>query len=128
LGEPLDAALQGWEDGIGGTDARLVAGVLRLHRRTGGALVAALDDLATTLRARLGGARELRAFTAQARMSAGILGFLPVGFFLFLSVISRRDVEAAFRTGAGAAAIALGLVLEGLAFLWIRRLLRIEPV
>lgn len=127
LGEPLDAALHGWEEDLGSADARLVVGVLRLHRRTGGALASALEDLGHTLRARLSGARELRTFTAQARLSSAILGLLPLGFFLFLSVISRRDIESAYRTPAGASAIALGLVLQGLAFLWIRRLLRVEP-
>lgn len=127
LGEPLDTALQEWEERLGTADARLVAGVLRLHRRTGGALASALDELGQTLRARLRGDGEVRALTAQARLSAAILGLLPLGFFLFLSVVSRRDIEAAYRTTAGASAIAVGIVLEGLAFLWIRRLLRVEP-
>lgn len=127
LGEALDTALQGWEERLGTPDARLVAGVLRLHRRTGGALASALDDLVRTLRARLRDDRELRALTAQARLSAAILGLLPLGFFLFLSVVSRRDIESAYRTTAGASAIAVGAALEGLAFLWIRRLLRVEP-
>lgn len=127
LGELLDAALGDWEERVGGADARLVAGVLRLHRRTGGALGPALDDLGRTLRARLGGERELRALTSQARLSAAILGLLPIGFFLFLSVVSRGDVEGALRTQVGASAIVAGVVLQGLAFLWIRRLMRVEP-
>jgi tight adherence protein B len=124
LGEPLDRAL--WANAAGGADARLVAGVLRLHRRTGGALARSLDDLARTLRGRRDTARELRSLTAQARLSAGILGLLPLGFFLFLSVVARRDIESAYRTPIGASAIAVGLTLQGLAFVWIRRLLRVE--
>jgi tight adherence protein B len=126
LGEPLDRALEDWAAAVGGADARLVAGVLRLHRRTGGALARSLDDLARTLRGRREAARELRSLTAQARLSAGILGLLPLGFFLFLSVVARRDIESAYRTSVGASAIVVGLTLQGLAFLWIRRLLRVE--
>jgi tight adherence protein B len=126
LGEPLDRALEEWADAVGGADVRLVAGVLRLHRRTGGALARSLDDLARTLRGRREAARELRSLTAQARLSAAILGLLPLGFFLFLSVVARRDIESAYRTPVGASAIAVGLTLQGLAFLWIRRLLRVE--
>lgn len=125
LGEPLDDALRAWEEEVGGADGRLLAGVLRLHRRTGGALASALDDLGRTLRSRLQGERELRGLTAQARLSAAILGLLPLGFFLFLSVVSRRDIETAYRTTLGASAIGLGAVLEALAFLWIRRILRV---
>jgi tight adherence protein B len=126
LGEPLDRALEQWAVEVGGADARLVAGVLRLHRRTGGALARSLDDLARTLRGRREAGRELRSLTAQARLSAGILGLLPLGFFLFLSVVARRDIESAYRTPVGASAIAVGLALQGVAFLWIRRLLRVE--
>lgn len=126
LGVSMDAVLLDLAETIGGADARLVTGVLRLHRRTGGAMAASLDDLARTLRARRDGARELRSLTAQARLSAAILGLLPLGFFLFLSVVARRDVESAYHTSAGASAIGIGLALQGAAFVWIRRLLRVE--
>ena len=63
--------------------------------------------------------------TAQARLSGSILGLLPVGFFLFLSVVSRSDMSAAYGSPAGLAAIVVGLVLDGAAYLWIRRMLRV---
>lgn len=126
LGVPFEEVLDALAEQIGSADGRLLTGVLRLHRRTGGALAASLDDVTRTLRARRDGARELRSLTAQARLSAGILGLLPLGFFLFLSVVARRDVETAYRTTAGASAIGIGLALQGLAFVWIRRLLRVE--
>jgi tight adherence protein B len=125
LGVPLDDALGSLGERIGGPDARLVTGVLRLHRRTGGALAASLDDLTRTLRSRRDGARELRSLTAQARLSAAILGLLPLGFFLFLSVVARGDVESAYHSATGASAIGIGLALQGVAFLWIRRILRV---
>jgi tight adherence protein B len=91
-----------------------------------GALAGTLEVLASTLRERRSAARELRSLTAQARLSATILGLLPVGFFLFLSAVARQDLQAAYRSGLGASAIAIGLVLQTIAYLWIRRLLRIE--
>jgi tight adherence protein B len=126
LGVPVDDELASLSEAIGGADARLVTGVLGLHRRVGGAMASSLDDLARTLRSRRDGARELRSLTAQARLSAAILGLLPIGFFLFLSIVARRDVESAYRTTVGASAIAVGLALQGVAFLWIRRLLRVD--
>jgi tight adherence protein B len=126
LGDGLDDAIHAWARELGSADVRLVAGVLLLHRRTGGALAATLDDLAGTLRARRSAAREVRSLTAQARLSAAILGLLPVGFFLFLSVVARDDLRAAFETHVGVAAIGLGFVLQAAAYVWIRRLLRVE--
>jgi len=127
LGDPMDESIDGWARDVGGPDARLVAGVLKLHRRTGGSLAVSLENLAGTLRDRRASSRELESLTAQARLSATILGLLPIGFFLFLSVIARRDLEAAYETPAGVAAIAVGFALQGAAYVWIRHLLRVEP-
>ena len=126
LGVPMDEALDRFADAVGGSDVRLVSGVLKVHRRTGGALAASLDDVARTLADRREAARELCSLTAQARLSAAILGLLPLGFFLFLSVVARRDIESAYRTTAGASAIGIGVALQGAAFVWIRRLLRVD--
>ncbi len=126
LGSPFEHALDRWVVDVGTDDARLVAGVLRLNRRSGGDLPTTLDQVASTLRERHAAAREVRALTAQARLSGTILGVLPVGFFAFLWITSRNEIEGAFRTPAGVGAIGLGLVLEGLAFLWIRHLLEVR--
>lgn len=126
LGEGLPEALEAWGADLRSQDARLAAGVLRLHRRTGGALASTLEELASTLRKRRSAARELLSLTAQARLSATILGLLPIGFFLFLSAVARQDLQEAYRSGLGASAIAIGLALQAIAYLWIRQLLRIE--
>ena len=60
----------------------------------------------TTLRERSEAAREVRALTAQARLSGAILGVLPIGFFAFLWMTSRGDIEGAFDSPIGIAAIA----------------------
>ena len=58
-------------------------------------------------------------------MSGWILGVLPVGFFAFLWLTSRRDIEGALGTPAGMVSVGLGLLLEVAAFLWIRSLLEV---
>ncbi|MDP9295081.1 MAG: type II secretion system F family protein, partial [Actinomycetota bacterium] len=125
LGVPLAASLEDWTKPDLSHDLRLVGGILQLHRRTGGDLPAVLDQLAETLRNRADATRELRGYTAQARLSGAILGGLPIGFFLFLSLTSRNDIAAAYRTPIGGGAILVGLILEALAFVWIRHLLRV---
>lgn len=125
LGGELDAALQDWAAEVGSEDARLVVGVLGLHRRTGGDLPRVLDQVASTLRERTSAAREVRALTAQARLSGAILGLLPIGFFGFLWLTSRGEIEGAFGSPVGVGAVVTGLVLEALAFLWIRKLLEV---
>ncbi len=126
LGDALRRRARSLGGRVDSDDARLVAGVLSLHRRSGGDLPSVLDQVADTLRERQAAAREIRALTAQARLSGTILGVLPVGFFAFLWLTSRAQIEGAFRTPAGIASLTVGLLLEGLAFLWIRRLLEVR--
>lgn len=124
MGMPLGASIDAWVSGEDGADFRLTASVLQLHRRSGGDLPAVLDRVARTLSERRAAAREARSLTAQARLSGAILGFLPIGFFLFLSLLSPKDMVAAYRSPAGVAALAAGFTMQGAAFLWIRSLLK----
>jgi tight adherence protein B len=126
LGQPFDEVLDAWSRRVDTDDARLVTGILRLHRRSGGDLPAVLDQVAATLRERQAAAGEVRALTAQARLSGTILGVLPVGFFAFLWLTSRQQIEGAFHAPAGIAALVVGVLLEVLAFLWIRHLLEVR--
>ena len=123
MGTPVAGALAGWADDVDSEDARLIAGVLELHRQSGGDLPTVLEGLVTTLRERRAAHDEVRALTAQARLSGTILGMLPIGFFGFLMVTSRDEMLDAIATPLGGVAVAAGVVMEGLAFLWIRRLL-----
>jgi tight adherence protein B len=125
-GIAMDDALTAWAAHRPSPDTDLVVAALELHRRSGGDLPAVLDQVSATIRDRVGIAREVRSLTAQARLSAWILGVLPVGFFGFLWLTSRRDIEAALSTPTGLLAITVGLALEGGAFLWIRSLLEVE--
>jgi tight adherence protein B len=125
-GIALDHALRSWAESHPTAQVELVVGALELHRRSGGDLPVVLDQVAATIRDRVSIAREVRSLTAQARLSAWILGLLPVGFFAFLWLTSRRDIEGALSTPVGIACILVGLLLELGAFAWIRKLLVVE--
>lgn len=126
MGVPLERSLQGWADGTSNEDVRLFVNVLTL--RLGAGLPEVLDRVGETLRARGATRREVAGLTAQARLSGAVLGLLPIGFFLLLSLISRGDMMQAYSTAAGVTAIVMGLVLQAAAFAWIRRLVAAEPV
>ncbi|HEX3299919.1 MAG TPA: type II secretion system F family protein [Actinomycetota bacterium] len=125
-GIALDQALRSWSAGRPNANVELVVGALELHRRSGGDLPAVLDQVVGAVRDRVSISREVRSLTAQARMSAWILGLLPVGFFAFLWLTSRRDIEGAMSTPVGIACVVVGLLLELGAFAWIRKLLVVE--
>lgn len=126
MGVPMSQAADDLAARLDTEDARLLVSVLELNRRSGGDLTAVLDQVGATIRERVAATREVRALTAQARLSGLVLGLLPFGFFGFLWLTSRNDMQAALGTPAGAASVCLGLLLEGLAFVWIRRLLEVR--
>jgi tight adherence protein B len=126
LGVPLDESLEQLAREEELDDVRFAVAVLQLQHRVGGDAPAVLDDAVGTLRQRVAAADELRSLTAQTRLSGTILGLLPIGFFLFMSVVSRSEVSGALSSPIGLASVASGLTLDGFAFLWIRHLLRSE--
>lgn len=126
LGTPFEEALRRFADHLGSADTRLFALVLSIHARSGGNLAGALDEVAGTIRHRIAVRRELRALSAQGRISGSILGALPIAFFLVLAATSHHDLAPVYGSPAGIAMISSGLVMEGLAFVWISRILGVE--
>jgi tight adherence protein B len=126
LGVPLDQCLRRFGDTIDTDDVRLFVLILSIHQRSGGNVARALEEVSNAVHHRVAVRRELRALTAQGRVSGGILGALPIAFFLVLAASSQRDLAPVYRSAAGIAMLAVGLALEGVAYLWIRRLLRVR--
>ena len=126
VGTPFEALLRRFGEAVGSEEAKLLVLVVTIHRKTGGNLARALEELAATIRYRLTARRELRALTAQGRISGAVLGFLPIGFFLVLALTSQRELAPVYRSAQGSSMIVTGLLLEALAYVWIRRLLRVR--
>ena len=126
VGQSFDTALERFANEVGSDDARLFALVIGLHAKTGGDLAGPLAEMAETIRHRVGLRRELRALSAQGRISGTVLGILPVGFFLVLALSSRRDMAATLTTPLGVGMIASGLAMDAVAYAWIHRLLSVE--
>ena len=126
VGTPLSQSLADFAESVGNDDARLLVLILGIHSRTGGSLARALAEVTNTIRHRLAVRRELKALTAQGRISGAVLGSLPIAFFLVLAATSRRELTAVYRSGLGIAMLSAGFALQGLAYLWIRRLLQVR--
>jgi tight adherence protein B len=120
IGERLEDALE--ELGRGSSDARLLVTLLAVHRRTGGDLPSLLDDVADILGRRTEGRRQARALSAQGRASGAVLAALPVAFVGLLSGTSGSGLGSFYRTATGSTLLLAGLALQGLGFLWLRRI------
>jgi tight adherence protein B len=126
LGTPLEVALGHFAESLSTDDARLFVSVLTVHAKSGGNLAGALDEVTSTIRHRIAVRRELRALSAQGRISGAVLGSLPIAFFLVLASTSHRELAPVYRSAPGVGMVAGGLVMQALAYIWIRRLMRVH--
>lgn len=124
LGLPLADALAGWPVEHDVPGVRAAAGALAVATTMGGRAADAIDGLASSLRHRLDAIAEARALSAQARLSAVVVGLAPIGYLAFSALVDPGAVTTLVDTGVGRVCLVVGIGLEGLAALWIRRILR----
>jgi tight adherence protein B len=124
LGLPLADALAGWPAEHDVPGVRAAAGALSVAAAMGGRAAEAIDGLAASLRHRLDAAAEAHSLSAQARLSAVVVGAAPLAYLAFSSLVDPRAVTVLVATSVGRVCLGVGLGLEALAALWIRRIVR----
>jgi len=122
LGVGFSDALAGWPRDHDAPEVRAAAGALAVAAAMGGPAADAIDGLASSLRHRLDAVAEARALSSQARLSAVVVGAAPLGYLAFSVLVDPRAVDALVGTAVGRVCLVVGLGLEGLAALWIRRI------
>jgi tight adherence protein B len=123
LGVGLADALAAWPAERDLPDVRAVAGALAVAESVGGRSAHALDGLAKSLRDRLGAAAEARSLSAQARLSAVVVGASPLAYLVFSALVDPASVGQLVGTGVGRVCLVVGLALEAAGALWLRRIL-----
>jgi tight adherence protein B len=69
---------------------------------------------------------EIRALTAEGRISAIVLGSLPFAMAGFLYATNPQYISTLFTSTFGYIAVGVGLVLMLAGLLWLRRIVNIE--
>lgn len=127
LGAGLGDALERWPRERPLPSVRMAAGALAVAASVGGPAAAALESLAESLRAGAAAIGDARALSAQARVSAVVVGAAPIGYLAFAAVADPGSVSVLVGTTAGRLCLVGGLGLEALAALWMRALLGGSP-
>ncbi len=114
----LIIALRRWgdEDPL----CRRTAWALAVAAETGGNPLAAIDALTDSLRSERALQRELGALTAQSRLSAAVLGIVPIGFGVLMSGTDPKARHFLLATAPGRACLVVGLTFDALAWWWLR--------
>jgi len=97
LGDPLLDALQRMADRLDIRDVDWVVQAIRIQQTVGGKLADLLHTLADFIRAREEIRREIDVLTAEGRVSAYVLGAMPVGLLGFISVVNPGYMSPMYR-------------------------------
>ena len=103
---------------------QLTVAALSLGRSTGGNRARALEGVARTIRERQALSDEVRVQSAQARLSAIVVGAAPVGFAVLASVTDHRTARFLFTTAAGWLCTLAALTLNVVGAWWMAVLVR----
>lgn len=126
FGLPFEEALLGLGDRIEVVDIRILITAILVQREVGGNLSEILETIAETMRARFSLKRQVRVYTAQGRMSGYTLAALPILVGLAISLINPEYMQTLFQEPVGRGMLAGAAILQGIGFLWIRKIVDIR--
>lgn len=99
---------------------------IRIQREVGGNLAETLRTTAATLREREMLKRQVKALSAEGRLSAYVLIALPIGIFLYSTWANYEYVSLLWTRALGLAMLGAGIVAMVIGIFWMRQVVKIE--
>lgn len=126
LGRPLDVALSDMATRMQSRDFEWAVLAIRIQREVGGNLAELLQTVSETMvqRGRMKG--EIKALTAEGRMSGAVMGALPVALGGYMFVVSPDYIGLLFSSTTGWIMLAGAVVMGMAGFAWIQKIIKIE--
>ncbi|MCW2857214.1 MAG: hypothetical protein JWR52_2829 [Marmoricola sp.] len=126
LGVGIEDALDGVAIRMQSNDFKWVVMAIRIQREVGGNLSELLLTVAHTLREREYIRRHVRALSAEGRLSCWILGSLPPGFLVYLTLTKPGYVKPMYTTPIGWLMVGAMAVLLAVGMFWMTKVSKVE--
>jgi len=126
LGNTLVGALAELEQRTGDEDLGLIITAILIHHQVGGNLSEVLDSIHHTIRERISMKGEIRALTAEGRMSEVIMGILPVGMLVFMSISNPGFIGVMFSEPLGIVMLVTAALMEIIGIVITNKMVQIE--
>ncbi len=126
LGLTTEDALMRLTERVCSSDLDLVVTAMLIQRQIGGNLAEILDNISETIRERIRIKNEVKALTAQGRLSGLIIGIMPIGLGLFLLLINPKYISQLVTDPRGLFMLEYAAVAELIAVLIIRKIITIK--
>lgn len=125
LGRDMTAALQAMAARLNNVDFEWVVQAILIHREVGGDLAEVLDTVAGTIRERNSIRRQIKALSAEGKLSGIILGIVPPAVGVMIAMVNPGYMNPLFTTTPGRLALGVGLLLMIIGGLWMRKLVKL---
>jgi tight adherence protein B len=126
VGATLEDALTDLSERVESYDLDMIITAILIQRTVGGNLAEILDNVGHTIRERVRIQGEINTLTAQKKLSGIIIGLLPVALILLFFAVTPGYMSVLFTHTAGRILLAIGVVLDLVGLLMIRRILTVE--
>jgi tight adherence protein B len=126
LGRPLEESLEAAAERMGSADFKWAVMAIGIQREVGGNLAELLMTVAETMTARERLRRDVDALTAEGKVSAMVLGFLPIGLAAAMYVINPGYIGVLFSEKIGNMMLGGAVLLAGFGFWWMKKLIEID--
>ncbi|MGH2684353.1 MAG: type II secretion system F family protein, partial [Actinomycetota bacterium] len=126
LGRPLEEALEDCANRMSSPDFSWAVMAIRIQREVGGNLSELLLTVADTMVQRERLRRDVSALTAEGKISAIVLGILPVGIGGAMYVINPGYINVLFDETLGNIMLGGAVLLASGGFFWMKKTIEIE--
>ena len=126
LGRPLEEAFEAMARRTRSVDFEWTVMAIRLQRQVGGNLAEVLSTVSQTIRDRYSLKRQIKALSAEGRLSSIILSVLPVLLFMALMIFNPVFLKPLFTTTLGLMMLAGSAVLMIFGVFWLKKITEIK--
>lgn len=125
-GVPMNEALHNLATRVPLTDLRYLVIAVLIQRESGGNLAEVFGNISRLIRARLKLLAQVRVMSAEGRMSAWILGLLPLGVLALMVATNLAYVRVLWTDPIGVRLVWYASIAAVGGVLWMRKLIRIH--
>lgn len=126
LGMPLETSLEAVAQRMNSRDFAWATMAIGIQREVGGNLAELLDTVAETMAARESLRRDIKSLTAEGRISAVVLGILPIAVGLLIYTMNGDYFGSLFEETIGIIMLIGSGVLMLFGFFWMSKIIDIE--
>jgi len=126
FGVTFEKALTNMMDRLNNKDVMLLVSAVLIQRQVGGNLSEILENIAGTIKERIGIKEEVKVLTSTGKASGTVIGVLPIVAFLILMLINPKYIETFFHTTMGIQMLIVGAVMETIGFLVVSKIVNIK--